>query len=73
MIEKRRVTPEILNATRIGDIQMIMMLSKTQLTTARFAVDMMGELMTATFENLDTARFLKGCFKFLISPQIIRL
>lgn len=41
--------------------------SKTQLTTARFAVDMMDELMTTTFRNstLDTVCFL-GSFKFRI-------
>jgi hypothetical protein len=51
IIDDRIVTPVIGNATCTGKIKINTMVSKTQLTTARFAVDMMDELMTATFRE----------------------
>lgn len=47
-IEDRIVTPVIDNATCTGNINISTMVSEAQLTTARFAVDMINVLITAT-------------------------
>lgn len=56
-VDNRIVTPVIGGATCIGSITMSTMVSKTQPTITRFAVDMIDKTTTTSFENLEIVRF----------------
>ena len=56
-VDNRIAIPVIDSATCIGSIAMSTMVSKTQPTTTRFAVDMIDKTTTTSFGNLKIVRF----------------